>query len=369
MNDELAERLLATIMQWGISDDARERPILQSLAMFKYDDYQPYSPGMRFVESLALWLKQFDTIDERRTAYLFIKNRLLFISPKEMLHLVSITYPDYVRPFLVKKAGGRVGTSQWKVKKITESTDFRILHRQSLFLGLSDGAHIDVFRRSSTSIRHEQVLRSHEITQERAADMTRELQSDLGNLLGHEAPAEDARFRIVFLLDDFSGSGTSYLSKTDSGYTGKIWRFYESACTENGRIKGMFKTGDLHVCLVLYIASAEARQHLQKLGNELFGSIPFDVLTVCQLPDSVRVDSEKDSAFFRMLEKYFDSTVVDEHFLKGRHDRPYLGFNECALPLVLSHNTPNNSVCLLWSYEGGKYRGLFPRVSRHREEI
>ena len=58
MRDALAERLLANVMAWSPTDVARERPILQALALLKYDEYQQFSPGMRFVESLALWLAQ-----------------------------------------------------------------------------------------------------------------------------------------------------------------------------------------------------------------------------------------------------------------------------------------------------------------------
>jgi hypothetical protein len=38
-------------------------PALQLLADYKYDSYQRFGPGKRFVESLALWLKQFDPED------------------------------------------------------------------------------------------------------------------------------------------------------------------------------------------------------------------------------------------------------------------------------------------------------------------
>jgi hypothetical protein len=56
MRDALAERLLGSVMEWSNEDIARQRPILQALASLKYDEYQQFSPGMRFVESLALWL-------------------------------------------------------------------------------------------------------------------------------------------------------------------------------------------------------------------------------------------------------------------------------------------------------------------------
>jgi len=45
-------------MEWSNEDIARQRPVLQALASSKYDEYQQFSPGMRFVESLALWLQQ-----------------------------------------------------------------------------------------------------------------------------------------------------------------------------------------------------------------------------------------------------------------------------------------------------------------------
>ena len=43
-----------------------------------------------------------------------------------------------------------------------------------------------------------------------------------------------------------------------------------------------------------------------------------------------------------------------------------LGFADGRLPLVLSHNTPNNSIYLIWAEDGHKVLGLFPRVSRHK---
>jgi hypothetical protein len=36
------------------------------------------------------------------------------------------------------------------------------------------------------------------------------------------------------------------------------------------------------------------------------------------------------------------------------------------LSLVLAHNTPNNSIGLLWA-EGPKMTPLFPRITRHKD--
>ena len=45
------------------------------------------------------------------------------------------------------------------------------------------------------------------------------------------------------------------------------------------------------------------------------------------------------------------------------------GYANCALPLVLEHNTPNNSIPILWAETQGKLghpmRPLFRRRDRH----
>ena len=64
---------------------------------------------------------------------------------------------------------------------------------------------------------------------------------------------------------------------------------------------------------------------------------------------------------------YRDDVVVDKHFMVGGTSDPGRGFAGCSLPVVLFHNTPNNSLYILWGPERTKFHGLFPRVSRHRE--
>ncbi len=53
MRDLLAENLLK-IMSWSREEITKERPLLQALADYKYNEYQQFSPGIRFIESLAL---------------------------------------------------------------------------------------------------------------------------------------------------------------------------------------------------------------------------------------------------------------------------------------------------------------------------
>ncbi|MBN1330467.1 MAG: hypothetical protein JXA54_13415 [Candidatus Heimdallarchaeota archaeon] len=41
------------------------------------------------------------------------------------------------------------------------------------------------------------------------------------------------------------------------------------------------------------------------------------------------------------------------------------GFAGCLIPVILEHNTPNNSIFILWAYEDLEFVGLFPRITRH----
>src|SRR5688572_21943460 len=98
MKEALAERLLASVMNWQPEDLADERPILQAMAAYKYDEYQQFSPGLRFIESLALWLDGVKDPAQKKEAYRFVRERLVFFSTAETHHLVAVSYPDFIRP-------------------------------------------------------------------------------------------------------------------------------------------------------------------------------------------------------------------------------------------------------------------------------
>lgn len=373
MREALAERLLATIMNWSPEDVANERPLLQAMAALKYDEYQQFAPGMRFVESLALWLRQFKTKEERRTAYNFVKSRLVFFSAAEIAHLVTIAYPDYIRPLLIRRAAETISVAERYVARIATSKEYRALRRQCLFLGLSDGARIDTFRRSTNpELSHEQIWQTYEMSPEKGGSILLKLREDLQSILGPSGKIDTSLFRMVFLLDDFSGSGRTYLRKEDDGerLAGKIAKFRDQLKSAD-RLGKLVNTDDLYVGIVLYIATKHAVDHLKPLLSELFQ--PFqklsrDIHVVNLLEDAVSLDDTRDENFLGLSESYYDSNVEDEHTREGGTDVKR-GFAGCALPLVLSHNTPNNSMFLLWANPDElDIRGLFPRVSRHRSE-
>jgi len=342
-------------MGWDPGDVARERPILQALADLKYDGYQQFSPGMRFVESLALWLAQFQEASERQIAYDFVKRRLVFFSHEEMAHFAAIVFPDFIRPLLIDRAVSATDLRHYQVGAIVATDAFKTLQTSSLFFGLSDGARIDLFRRSNRDLSHEQIFQSYDLPRQKLE----ELASRFKPINGQPA------IRALVLLDDFTASGTSYFRRENGDFTGKIAKFLKRL-REDESWKALVRLPDTLIIVALYVATATALQRIRNAATECLGeeASSFVVTAVQSLDDGIRVTSSSD-AFAALAENYYDASLEDEHTRKGGTDLKF-GFAGGGLPVVLHHNTPNNSLFLLWAEERSSVRGLFPRISRHK---
>ncbi len=368
MRAELAETLLAKVMNWSEEEKARERPILQDLARYKYDEYQQYAPGRRFIESLALWLRQFQTLNERRTAYDFVRNRVIFISTAEMRHLVELAFPVAIRSSLITKAAGAMAVDPLRCKHVVASAAYSKVLRQTLFLGLSDGARTDVFRRAHPEISNEQLWHAYVISEEKAASMGKKLKESLRVHLGGEPSEEDCVFHTVCLLDDFSASGTSYIRQEDGVWAGKIPRILEKLSQPGGALNKIVAKNDLEVVVCIYVAADQAIQHIRgELAKHLFPNGQVRLAVIHPLPPQTRLDDATDPKILALAndDRYFDKDADDEHSNVGGSSSR-LGYANCRLPLVLTHNTPNNSIFLLRGEYAQTFTGLFPRVSRHK---
>lgn len=368
MKDELAEALLARVMGWDQQKVAQERAVLQDMARYKYDEYQQFAPGQRFIESLALWLRQFPAGEARTTAYDFVRRRLIFISSAEMDHLVGLSFPTLIRPWLMDMTATATEIARHRVKAIESSEAYKLLLRQTLFLGLSDGANTGRFRRANPILSNEQVWHAYEISADKAADLKKKLRKDLKKRLEREPTDSECRYRAVVLLDDFTASGLSYLrNDKDDGPTGKIQKIWKKLKDPNSEFSGFVDQDAVSLLIVFYVAASQGIDHLRGDLPDVLG-LPADTLKVVHaLPSDVRVIGDADKNFLNLAaeERYFDSTADDEHGEVGSASKRY-GFADCRLPVVLSHNTPNNSLFLLWAEAEHSVRGLFPRVSRHR---
>jgi hypothetical protein len=367
MRDQNAAQLLAKVMDWQDQDTLlRYLPTLQLLADYKYDHYQRFGPGRRFIESLALWLNQFDPAD-RSAALELVTDRLVYFSNAEISHLVRTAYPDTIVPERMRLVAEEQDIPTHRVDQIARHPRFEDLRLKSLYLGLSDGARTNELRRASgNEISNEQIWQAYELGEDKSEEMLRGLKQSMGE----RAPKADApRFNLIWLLDDFSGSGYTYIryDNDSRAFKGKIAKIYDRLH------RGVLvDTSHYEVFLVLYIATRQAIDHIEYWAERFtseHGYKPLQVRVLCPIEPDVALKSNVSATLQPLLLKvsYYDARASDGHIAIGGTADARLGFAGCALPVVLSHNTPNNSIYLLWGPETYQPFGLFPRLSRHKE--
>src|SRR5690606_35396623 len=221
-------------------------------------------------------------------------------------------------------------------------------------------------RASGGEITNEQIWQAYELSDEKAGDMLKELSA---SLMQAGFKLEKPTFNLIWLLDDFSGSGNTYIryDGESRSFKGKIKKIYE-----------ILHRGDLvdpshyEVFLLLYTATRQAIDHIEYWSERFTtekGYKPLQIKVLCPIEPEISFKHETDPAICALLGKtqYYDGRASDKHIAVGGTDDARLGFAGCALPVVLSHNSPNNSIYMLWGPESYKPFGLFPRVSRHRE--
>ena len=306
-------------------------------------------------------------MEERRTAYEFVRNRVIFIATPEMRYLVELAFPTAIRPGLIAKAADTLGVSPLHCKHVVESPTYATVLRQTLFLGLSDGARTGVFRRAHPDISNEQLWHAYDISDEKAASMGKKLGDALRAQLKRDPTEAESCFHTVCLLDDFTASGTTYIRREGKGWAAKIPRLLENLEGDTALSKIVAKDGlDILVCI--YVAADQAIQHIRaELRKFPFtkGSVRLEVIHA--LPATARLDGAGDAKIIALAndDRYFDKEVDDQHSEVGGSSSR-LGYADCRLPLVLAHNTPNNSIFLLRGEYTHTFTGLFPRVSRHK---
>jgi len=377
MNSNLANQLLASIMKWDAPTLASERAALEFMGSMKYDAYDRYMPGMRFMSSLVQWLNDIKE-EDRYEAYKFIKEKLVFISSMQMNYLVDLLYDSKIRPILLDMSTAETGMPSYKCSSKVVRTRFEIEKRSALVIGLSDGAHTDILRRSA-GFNNEQVLTNYYPDGKKLKDMLDELRKDQ-KLKGIENPF----FRRIFLIDDFTASGKSFIrfDESDREYHGKLKRIIDELCIK-GYVEKEQKIEHLsyllnpeqkiQIDILFCIATEKARTNIKSSLDDYLKSVnwqnkvEFNIHIVQILEDKLSIDIKTDKDLVKLLKKdehFVEECVISKSYKVGKNDNPWLGFDECALPVVLAHNTPNNSLPIIWQ-DAERFHGLFPRISRH----
>ena len=383
MNQELGLQVLSQIMSWD-DDEAREEfRWLTFMSQYKYDDYSDYLAGVRFLESLATWLQQFDVAD-RRVAYQYIKNNLIYNSTAELHRLVEKLYPEHIQPRIVQAVSNKLGIQKHRVWATAEATaEFDWQLRKALFMGLSDGAKIDVLRRANVGIiSNEQIVASTQVDTTKWQSFIKDLRQDLEQIKPGTGNA--AKFSRIYLIDDFTASGTSLIRKSSDApeFKGKLERFFRSI--EEAKSSLYKDYGDIlednwELIVHHYICTESAKnviisryQEVLDNGLQWFNNVYFTFSLV--LPADVALDKNSGHPFVEICKKYYNDSIENKHTAECGDKEMSFGYCQCALPLVLEHNTPNNSLPLLWAEttsQNGQHamRPLFRRRQRHAEII
>ena len=249
--------------------------------------------------------------------------------------------------------------------------EFKKHLRKTLIMALSDGARIDQLRRATYGVlSNEQFVGMTQVDDEKWKDVLDKLRKDTGDAA--------AKFSHVVLVDDFMGTGSTVLREEAGEWTGRLPRFRRTLDGIPDGEAAIFEVGwtlQVHhyVAIPKSIQAVESRaaNAAQALDpSKWFGSVEFSY----ELGIAEELSLETDERFVALSETYYNSSIETRSTRKGGYDRMNLGYGKCALPLVMGHNTPNNSVALLWyecepqSHNGKdepEMRPLFRRRQRH----
>lgn len=374
MNDRMALSLIASIMDWNDAKATEEYSWLRLMSAIKYDGYTDFRAGMRFIESLATWLKQFDA-EDRAVAYEFVRNKIVYVSPQELYRIIDAFVPECVIPTILATVADELGIPSYEIWKHEDAAKvFKKRLRKTLFIGMSDGSRIDVLRRANSKLLStEQVVPMMNIDPDKWRDLSDNLSSDLNTESGKE------KFDRIYLIDDFTASGTTFIRYVDGKWKGKLAKFNKLVMKAREDVKEGFPIADKYTLHIHhYISSTQAHQSLEAKLKEAdsawqeksYGQVAHTAGHI--LPPGTKLNPTADKKFLELCEKYYDHSLftrLEKHCKEnGQIDMRY-GYANCALPVVLDHNTPNNSVSILWAEtdgsEGRAMVPLFRRRDRH----
>lgn len=367
MKARLAMRLLADLMDWDETRATKEFAWLRLMVSAKYDHYQGYSPGARFYVNLLSWIAQFKQ-EDRPTAYEFIRKHLVFVSQSEMHHLVALSMPIIQRSMRAEVAQSLSIPlyKTWGDRQIERRLE--LTATRTLYVGLSDGAKVDVFRRENEGVvSTEQVVAASEISE----DKWRKLNGALRERLDATGfAAETSLFERVCLIDDFTASGATLIRQNGNGeWKGKIPTF----CSQNLDRLGTSLAPDCCIHVHHYLASNRATDIAEKSVKDygqVVGKFRYELTFSAVLSGEIVVSDSSAADLVKLLKDYYDPSIEDTHLGKG----VWYGYRQCGLPVVLYHNAPNNSVAVLWATSDPKHQPpghrmtpLFARKKRHAD--
>ena len=376
MRFDLAKQFLTQLMGWDDIEATNKLQEIDLMSDIKYDSYDQFMPGIKFVGNFYLWLSQFKDLQEKELMYEFVRKYIIYINSNQVSHLIDLLYNTKIIPLIREKVVADFNARGEKVNKfnyrvLDNSPEFKSHKRKTLFIGLSDGSHIDIIRRNSY-LDNDQVLTNYYPDDTKIEDLAK-------NLTTSKELENDSvkKFESIVLIDDFTASGSSFIRKKDGKWGGKLPKFFDAVCG-NQEFKNLFTEG-LEVHLYFLIATENALNHISTLLSEFtknYEGLTVEVDCIQALDDAAKFTNHQEQEAKDILSIIGKQCYINEPELTSAYKESYapgdlryhLGYKQCALTVVLNHNTPNNSLPIIWQPKRGGADPLYPlfyRITRH----
>lgn len=378
MRFNLAKQFLVQLMRWDDLEATKNLREMDLMSDIKYDSYDQFMPGIKFVGNFYLWLSQFKELKDRKLMYDFVKKYIIYINSTQISHLIDLLYNTkivlLIREKVIddyRKKGKKV--NKYNYRLLDNSAEFKSHKRKTLFIGLSDGSHIDIIRRNSY-LDNDQVLTNYYPDDNKVKDLGEKLDEceDLAN-------DANKKFESIVLIDDFTASGSSFIRKKEDGsFGGKLPTFFK-ALNNNDEFKKLL-TDNYEIHLYFLIATENALSYIKELLEQFMqqnNNIKVKVDCIQKLYDDAKFTSHQEEDAKAMMAIISQKRYVNEPQLTDAYKNSYsegddsyhLGYKQCALTVVLNHNTPNNSLPIIWQPkredEKQPLYPLFYRITRH----
>jgi hypothetical protein len=328
---------------------------LEFMAKYKFDSYEGYRTGDRFASNLLRFLQNFK--DNEKDLALDAVTRIVFISAKEMHELsMELYYKIKLRLLDLILDEKSDSIEAWDYAKAYDKYYQEYLAK-SLFIGLSDSSKIDYFRRHA-QVDNESIVSTYKIDVDDLIKAGKENEERNPN-------ADYQSKENIFLIDDFSGSGYTFLRQ--------LGKFHE-------RWYNKIKYKRIFFCPYVITTSALENIWASYEAKIKTKDVKFEIMGIMEIPHDHALTKENCVLFEKtnttakmMLDlcgKYYDDSIEDVHTRKNRGVK--YGFGETGLLLVKYDNCPNDSIYPIWYKDYDRntalkdWSPLFPRIPRHK---
>ena len=99
----MAKQFLVQLMDWDEIEATKRLEEIDLMADIKYDSYDQFMPGIKFVGNFYLWLSQFEKMEDRKLMYEFVKKYIIYINSTQVSHLIDLLYNTKIIPLIREK--------------------------------------------------------------------------------------------------------------------------------------------------------------------------------------------------------------------------------------------------------------------------